>query len=199
MTIDTRDIYLARHGETAFNADGRLRGLADPPLNDTGVAEAERLADALARRLTSEPNSAAPHVLSSPLDRAVHTARIIASALGATNAVDERWNDRDYGPQTGKIKSEVIERWGSVDDAPGVEPLSAVVARVRPALDAAPREIADGPIVIVTHDAVIRALIRDLDPRRPALESPTASWNHLRGRAGCWEIAAVDRKPGAGA
>lgn len=194
---ESRDIYLVRHGETSLNADGRLRGLADPPLNDTGIAEARLLGEALAQELTGD--AATAHVLSSPLERAVHTARIISESLGVPATPDDRWNDRDYGPQTGEIKTEVIDRWGSVDDAPGVEPLSAVVARVRPALDALPREIADGPVVIVTHDAVIRALVHDLDPRRPALKSPTASWSRLRWRSGNWEIVDVDKKPAAGA
>lgn len=41
-------VYLVRHGETALNADGRLRGLADPELNETGEAQARAVALALA-------------------------------------------------------------------------------------------------------------------------------------------------------
>jgi broad specificity phosphatase PhoE len=41
-------VYLARHGRTALNAEGWLRGLRDPPLDEVGIAEACRLADALA-------------------------------------------------------------------------------------------------------------------------------------------------------
>ena len=37
-----QSIYLVRHGETAFNADGRLRGLADPDLNAAGLGQATR-------------------------------------------------------------------------------------------------------------------------------------------------------------
>ena len=60
-------------------------------------------------------------VHSSPLHRAVTTAEIIARESGVTNQVDPAFNDRDYGPWTGKIKSEVIAEFGSVDAAPGVE------------------------------------------------------------------------------
>lgn len=43
-----QNLYLVRHAQTALNAAGRLRGLADPPLDDVGEAEAERLAAVLA-------------------------------------------------------------------------------------------------------------------------------------------------------
>ena len=42
-------VYLARHGRTALNAEGRLCGLSNPPLDDIGRVEAERLAEALRR------------------------------------------------------------------------------------------------------------------------------------------------------
>jgi broad specificity phosphatase PhoE len=42
-----QSIYLVRHGETAFNADGRLRGLADPDLNAAGLGQATRLAESI--------------------------------------------------------------------------------------------------------------------------------------------------------
>lgn len=60
-----RGIYLVRHGETAFNADGRLRGLADPDLNAAGLGQAKSLASALASAGTSI-------IVFSPLLRAVH-------------------------------------------------------------------------------------------------------------------------------
>ena len=41
---DVRRVYLARHGRTALNADDRLRGLSDPPLDQVGIADAARLA-----------------------------------------------------------------------------------------------------------------------------------------------------------
>ena len=44
MSTGVRRVYLARHGQTALNADGRLRGLSDPPLDDVGLAEVARLA-----------------------------------------------------------------------------------------------------------------------------------------------------------
>ncbi|MEO7122071.1 MAG: histidine phosphatase family protein [Lacisediminihabitans sp.] len=187
-TKRTQHVYLVRHGQTALNAEGRLRGLANPPLDEIGLAEAHAVADVLAAK-------APARVVSSPLMRAARTAGIIAETAGVSHSVDERFNDRDYGPQTGNVKAEVIAQWGTVDDAPGVEPLADVLARARPALDA----LLDGPdgdpVVVVTHDAVIRPLIAALDPAQTGLEVPTGSWNHLVRTDGVWSVVAVDQRP----
>ena len=63
-----QSIYLVRHGETAFNADGRLRGRADPDLNAAGLGQAKSLASAFA---SAEPST----IVSSPLLRAVQRRR----------------------------------------------------------------------------------------------------------------------------
>lgn len=87
----TRTI-LIRHGRTALNAEGRLRGLADPELDDTGLAEAQATAAALAPAGLSL-------VLSSPLRRATRTAEIIAQAAGAAHPV---WTRNSTTATTGR-------------------------------------------------------------------------------------------------
>jgi len=185
-----RHVYLVRHGQTALNAEGRLRGLSNAPLDETGIAEARNLAGVFA---TKRPSI----VVSSPLERAVHTARLFADAAGAARWVDEHFNDRDYGPQTGQLKAEVIARWGTVDDAPGVEPAADVLARARPALDALLDDAQGGSVIVVTHDAVIRPLIASIDPAKTDLDAPTGSWNDLCRTNGIWSVLTTDQKPGA--
>lgn len=84
----TKEVYLARHGETGPNTGGYIRGRANPPLDEAGIAEARALAASLA---TKQPVA----VISSPLQRAVQTASFIAQALEVTPTTDERFNDRD--------------------------------------------------------------------------------------------------------
>ena len=178
-------VLLVRHGRTALNAEGRLRGLADPELDDIGLAEARATAEALRSRSLSV-------VLSSPLQRAVMTARAIAEANGVEARADPAFNDRDYGQWTGHVKADVIREFGSVDRAPGVEPEAAVIARAWPALNAltAPR---GQWVAIVTHDAVIRPILRTIDPNaRPVVE--TASWSELRRIDGHWRIVSMDQR-----
>ncbi|GAA3132532.1 histidine phosphatase family protein [Rhodococcus sp. GOMB7] len=182
------ELYLVRHGNTAFNADGRLRGLADPPLDDVGERQAAAAAAALSE-------AAAASILSSPLQRAARTAEIIADTMGIEHYVDARFNDRDYGFWTGHRKSEVLAEWGTVDAAPGVEPTESVLARVLPALDDLAEHTSDStPLIVVTHDAVIRPVMKRLDPAI-ALTVPTGSYQRLSYSQGQWQIDLVDQQP----
>lgn len=182
-----RYVLLIRHGRTALNAEGRLRGLADPELDDIGLAEARATADALRGRRLSL-------VVSSPLQRAVATAQVIADAAGVEAIADPAFNDRDYGPWTGHVKADIIREWGSVDHAPGVEPEETVLGRAWPALNSltAPQ---GKWVAIVTHDAVIRPILRTIDPGvQPAVE--TASWSALTLVGDRWQIDSSDNQAG---
>lgn len=136
MASTSTRIILVRHGRTALNAEGRLRGLANPELDPTGVEQALNTAFAL------RPEGIAS-VLSSLLNRAVSTAAIIAKISEVDHRAEPALNDRDYGEWTGHIKAEVIEQWGSVDAAPGVEPTDGVRDRALVCLDRIARVSAD--------------------------------------------------------
>jgi broad specificity phosphatase PhoE len=185
MTATTDRVYLARHGRTALNAQDRLRGLSDPPLDEIGIAEAARLADALA---TKHPTA----VLCSPLQRAVATAQAIGAASDASVTVDVRLNDRDYGPMTGRLRVEVEREYGSIDLAPGVEPRAELAARARQAFFDLVADYGPGPLVMVSHDAFNRALLGQLDPALSDAPQRTACWNQLSLVDGGWRVDAYD-------
>ncbi|MGA3214428.1 MAG: histidine phosphatase family protein [Acidimicrobiales bacterium] len=171
-------VFLLRHGETALNAAGVLRGQLDIPLNETGEAEALALGGAF----RDVPLSA---VVSSPLKRALETASPVASASRAPLSIDERLSDRFYGELAGHSLEHVEKRFGSIDAAPLVEAWQLLEARAEEAfLDAVASVVAAGPggsVALVTHDAVIRALLRLLVPTLGSvkLELPTGSWSEL--------------------
>ena len=179
---------MARHGRTAFNADGRLRGLSDPPLDEVGIAQVARLAAVLA---AEHPTV----VVSSPLQRAVVTAEAIGSAAGASVSVDVRLNDRDYGPSTGERRVDVERRYGSVDSAPGVEPLAVLAARARTAFFEIVSEYDSGPIVLVSHDAFNRALLAQIDAALIDIGQRTGCWNQLSRIDDAWRVDGYDLKP----
>lgn len=188
----TRTIVLARHGQTTLNADGRLRGRLDPDLDEVGIAEVSALSIALAGM---EVNL----VIASPLRRAVATAQAIAHRHDASVITDERLIDRDYGPWNGHPRADVIAQFGSVDDAPGVEPAQSVLARARTVLDEQLDPIAERGVVLVAHDAINRLLIAALTPAYgPADDIPqrTACFNVLTHEQGQWNVSAVDQKLG---
>ncbi len=83
-------IYLVRHGETDWNKIGRLQGQSDVPLNENGI----RLARETAAALSSVPFEA---VFSSPLGRAVETARIIRGERDLEIQTDRRLLEMDFG------------------------------------------------------------------------------------------------------
>jgi broad specificity phosphatase PhoE len=186
----SQHVYLVRHGETSLNADGRLRGLADPELNERGKRQARAVAVALA-------NVDVDVVVSSPLRRAVDTAVAIAQHAGVAHQTDDRFNDRDYGRWTGAVRSEVIAQWGSIDAAPGVEPTVAVLSRAQPALDewGVWAESRQEAVVVVTHDAVIRPLLARIASTLPALAVSTGSYQVLQYESGVWSVELTDQQP----
>lgn len=174
-----------------MNAAERLRGRLDPELDDVGRAEVEALAEALAAQ---EP----ARVVSSPLRRAVQTADAIARRVGVHVEVDQGLIDRDYGRWAGHSPTELVDRWGSVDNAPGVEPIEAVLYRARVVLDQQFPFLGSQPVVLVSHDAVNRVLLAHLDPNLgPAngIVQRTACWNEFVRSMGEWRVALVDQKP----
>ncbi|MDA8295415.1 MAG: histidine phosphatase family protein [Actinomycetota bacterium] len=188
----TATIYLARHGRTGLNANGQLRGLLDPPLDDVGRKEAQALAEALA---PLEPEL----VISSPLRRAVETASAIAAACGIDAEVDARLIDRDYGPWAGHRLEDVLAEWGTLDNAPGIEPLRQVRERARLVLEEVAEQLGSERAVVVAHDAVNRPLISMLDPGRwPQLDDipqRTGCFNVLYRGTDRWFVAQVDMSP----
>lgn len=183
MLDTSTHVILVRHGRTALNAEGRLRGLADPDLDEIGIEEARATANALL-------SLGITRVLSSPLHRAARTAKIIAEFNGVGHSIDPMFNDRDYGPWTGRVKAEVIDQWGSIDEAPGVESESVVLARVLRALTTLAQG-ERGPIAVVTHDAVIRPVLTNIRPEIN-VEVATGSWADLMYTSDGWTIVSVD-------
>jgi probable phosphoglycerate mutase len=98
------DILLIRHGETAWNAERRLQGHLDIPLNAEGERQAALLGTALA-------NQAIDLVLSSDLARACQTAQALAAPKGLAVRQDPALRERGYGGFEGLLYSEIEQRF----------------------------------------------------------------------------------------
>jgi broad specificity phosphatase PhoE len=97
-------LLLVRHGETDWNLGNRFQGHADPPLNDTGRAQARELAAKLAdRRFTA--------AYSSPLRRAFETAEITAAGHGLKPIPAEGLREVDVGEWQGLTRAEIEQRF----------------------------------------------------------------------------------------
>jgi broad specificity phosphatase PhoE len=151
----TTTILLVRHGETDWNHQRRVQGHADRPLNATGRAQAEALAD----RLLDEPLDA---IYSSDLLRAHETARIVARRKGLEVTTVPDLREKHFGTWEGLTDEEVRLRFpeartGHWGDGESAEQLSARVV-------AALRRIADGHrgqrLLVVAHGGPLHALLR---------------------------------------
>ena len=97
-------ILLARHGETDWNREGRFQGHADPPLNETGRAQAAELAAGLAGIHLAA-------VYSSPLRRALETAELVAATHGVDPVPIDALREVDVGSWQGLTRAEVGVRF----------------------------------------------------------------------------------------
>jgi probable phosphoglycerate mutase len=97
-------LLLVRHGETAWNAEGRIQGQLDIPLSARGMWQAARLAE----RLMCERVDA---VVSSDLARAALTAQPVASALGLPTQFEPRLRERHFGRFQGHTLDEISAAW----------------------------------------------------------------------------------------
>ncbi len=157
-------VYLARHGETDWNAEGRIQGQIDIPLNEVGRCQAEELAERLS-------GCGATRVIASDLARARETAEIVASRLEAELEIDPELRERMLGVFEGKNVDQCARlhesawaayRTDPARPAPGGEPYDAFVERSRRAVLAVARRTArpGSPAVIVAHGGVLRAVIK---------------------------------------
>jgi uncharacterized phosphatase len=181
-------VYLARHGRTELNLLGVLRGRLDPSLDSVGRHEGLSLGDALSQVPLAR-------VVSSPLRRAVETARYVAVRAKLEVQLEERFIDRDYGTSAGSPPDVVKKLWGSIDEAPGVEPWESIVDRAMNGLDDVERCVRGRAACVISHDAVIRALLTTIGPElgRPEtinLETGNVSVIEHDGRN--WNIAGVN-------
>ena len=143
-------ILLARHGETDWNKAGRWQGWADPPLNDTGRAQAR----ALAEQLRDTPFDA---VYSSDLRRAHETAEIVAAPHGVPVITDIGLREIDVGSWSGLTRAEIQERFPE-GNRPDGETREQHASRVLAAVERIARANPGRRILVVTHGGTMRAL-----------------------------------------
>jgi broad specificity phosphatase PhoE len=99
-------LLLVRHGQSTWNAQGRIQGWADPQLDETGQEQARKLAHRLA---AEEQNISA--LYSSPLLRARQTAETIGLATGLPVQTDDRLKENDVGLLAGLTGAEIEQQF----------------------------------------------------------------------------------------
>ncbi|HLT18316.1 MAG TPA: histidine phosphatase family protein [Thermomicrobiales bacterium] len=160
----TTDLYFIRHGETASNANGLLHGLTDVPLNDRGLRQAELIA----KRLLDLPGL--DQIVSSPLQRAFHTAQAIHRRSQAPLRVHHGLREMNFGAAEGVPFSEVgnvfpreSERFLDPSDMyarfPGGESRGEFFRRVERTVDDIANQYLGQHVVVVAHGGFISAVL----------------------------------------
>ena len=176
--------FIARHGETVFNAAGRMQGAtAHTPLTRAGFAQAEAMGEALRHRLGARP---ALKLWASPAGRAQQTLAVICEHLELdwhTAQADERLREIDIGEWSGVFHRDLTAEIGPIVDPaaqlfsvrpPGGEWYDEIAARLQAWLGDLPAE--SGPHLVVMHgisSRVLRGLLTG-QPHRPECRAPVA-------------------------
>lgn len=170
-------LYVVRHGETDWNAAGRLQGQTDIPLNDIGRGQAKRNGEKLRAHFADA--DAGLHFVASPLSRAYETMRLVRMGMGLAPepfATDDRLKEISYGVCEGRTWPQLppIDRAGIArakdpyrwcpDNG---ESYADLTNRARLWLDTCDRDA-----VVVTHGGITRVL-RGLAVGIPTEKVPT--------------------------
>lgn len=188
-------LCVVRHGETVWNAEGRLQGHTDIALNATGLAQAR---DSAARLAAHRFDAA----YTSDLRRAADTADAIAACTGVVAQRRSNLRERHYGIFQGLTYADARTRHPDAyrrfeardpdfafDDG---ESLTAFAARIHAAFDAIVAAHPGQQVLVVAHGGVLdilyrRASGRPLDTPRD-FKIPNAALNWLRCDADGWSI-----------
>ena len=186
--MSKRRVVLWRHGQTAWNLEGRFQGKIDIPLDVKGVAQSE---EAAARLAALRPTA----ILSSPLQRAARTAAALAEITGLPVDLEPDLTERGGGAWEGLTNTEIKARYPAEYanwQAPGGETSAEVAKRVGAALERAiGRMPDDGPLVVVSHGAALRLGLANL------LGLPEELWDRLGGLSNCnWSVVTEMRNGG---
>ncbi len=163
MTARPR-LFFVRHGETDWNAEGRLQGKRDTALNDTGRGQAQTVGRLL-RDLV--PGCEGLDFIASPLARTRETMELLRHAIGLPRQgyhLEPRLAEISFGEWEGRTWKELRTSEPDLYAArkrdcwhftpPGGESYAAVAARVRPLLEGLTRDT-----LVVSHGGVARAVL----------------------------------------
>ncbi|WP_232662294.1 histidine phosphatase family protein [Pseudonocardia sp. TRM90224] len=158
MTEHTH-LTLVRHGRTVWHAENRYAGISDIALDDTGVEQAQQLAE----WVREHPQDA---VVCSPLSRARVTAAPAAAVLGVTPEVVDELREVDFGAIEGRTLAEMRESDPAAAEAfvadpvrnafVGAEPPDAAAARVLGGLRGVAERHRGSSVLVVAHNTAFR-------------------------------------------
>lgn len=161
-------IVLVRHGETAWNSEGRSQGWAPTHLNERGRRQARKLAAALDERYDID------HIRASDLLRTKETTQIIRETVSVPVRYDDAWREQDIGVLQGFEKRTLREQFpeyaiaeagqsASKRTPESGEAFEAACGRIRDAWESVIEQLgADETVLVVAHGGSIRIALGEV-------------------------------------
>jgi probable phosphoglycerate mutase len=180
MTLTT--FALVRHGQTDWNAQRRLQGSTDIPLNDVGRGQAR---DAVAVLSGQEWDA----IVSSPLGRAAETANLIADGLGLSVARHiPELTERSFGPAEGLQAGPELDALRIPGGFRGAESEDEAASRGLAALETLAEEFRGRRVLVVAHGTLIRvSLSRAIGRTLESVENAVLNLAHHHAVDG-WQL-----------
>lgn len=155
-------ICLVRHGETDWNKQQRIQGRSNIPLNERGIEQVREAQEGIWKTKWDI-------IYTSPLQRAAETGHLLNESYTIPIQIKEEWIEKSFGDVEGKEYSYVFSTYPD-GVFPRAETDEAVIDRVLPLFDEIAHEHAGKNILIVTHGAIIHALLRHFNAYQETLE-----------------------------
>jgi len=156
-------LYFVRHGQTDWNLQRRFQSRSDVPLNATGILQAQNIGNEFKRR-----KLIFNVVYSSPMQRAVDTAKIITADSAPHIELEPCFLELNLGEYEGRFETDLVQVFGESYQEwrdseftiapPGGETIFEAVARVREVLFGLKQSAMDNNVLIVAHQSILVAM-----------------------------------------
>lgn len=152
------NLYVVRHGQTDWNIYNKIQGLTDISLNEVGHEQAEQTAKIF-------KNIDIEFIISSPLERALDTAKHINKYKQTSLIIDERLKERYFGDFEGNsdlsqfnCNINILLDYNKNYNSYKVEPIQDLYKRVAEFLEELKVKYCDKSILLVTHNGIIQVI-----------------------------------------
>lgn len=146
-------LYVARHGQTVWNAQNKVCGITDVNLTEKGIEQAEQLAEIIPDDIDM--------IITSPLKRAVETSKIVASKMKVPFHIEELLIEQNYGIYEGVDRKDtrfLNNKRNFAYKYPGGESMMQVAYRVYGFIERIKKEYPQKNILLISHGGVCRII-----------------------------------------
>ncbi|MEM6781869.1 MAG: histidine phosphatase family protein [Pseudomonadota bacterium] len=179
------EFFFIRHGETDWNKKGLMQGHTDIPLNDTGLAQAEKAAQTL-------KNHDIKHLICSPLQRCLQTAEAAKKIFNLSLTLDDRLIERSFGDFEGMDRMSIPrDEHGHIQgEVESVEPFAGVIKRAKDTIEHYTNLHKGERILFISHGGVGAALHVALCDQKIMLANAVPY--HFTCENGLWQSRQID-------